>query len=225
MLDYVSRMRERLHAACVLAQESLSSAQKRMKGRYDKKAVSRSFNPGDQVLVLFSIPGSFMSARFSGPYVVARKISDTNYVVKTPERRRSSRMCHVNMLQAYYVRDSPDSSPDAPVQAIFSSVAAVVLEQPGLEDKEDGLELRHTLQQCERCCNSKMLTRLPSQMEHVGSDQKKGLILLINRFLSVFQDVPSRTSVLEHDVDVGKAVPIRQHSYRANSKKREILRS
>ena len=92
-------------------------------------------------------------------------------------------MCHVNMLKAYRVRDSPDSSPGAPVQAVVSSVAAVVLEQPGLEDKEDGLELRHTLQQCERLCNSEMLTQLPAQMEHLASDQKKDLMLLINRFI------------------------------------------
>ena len=81
-----------------------------MKGRYDKKAVSRSFNPGDQVLVLLPVPGSSLSACFSGPYVVDRKVSDTNYVVETPERRRSSHMCHVNMLKAYHVRGSPNSS-------------------------------------------------------------------------------------------------------------------
>jgi hypothetical protein len=59
-------------------------------------------------------------------------------------------------------------------------------------------------------------------MEHLDNDQTKNLILLINSFLSVFQDVPSRTSILEHDVDVGNAVPIRQHPYRVNSKKREV---
>ena len=70
-----------------------------------------------------------------------------------------------------------------------------------------------------------MLIQLPAQMEHLASDQKKDLALLVNRFLSVFQDVLSRTSVLEHDVDVGNAVPIRQHPYRVNSKKREVMRS
>uniref|UniRef100_A0A673Y3Q0 ribonuclease H n=1 Tax=Salmo trutta TaxID=8032 RepID=A0A673Y3Q0_SALTR len=227
VLDYVSKMRERLHAACALAQKSLSSTQKRMKLHYDKKAVGRSFAPGDQVLVLLPIPGSSLSARFSGPYLVEKKLSDTNYVIKTPDRRRSSRMCHVNMLKAYYMRDSPNSSSRKPVQPAVSSVAAVVL-KPGWyleEDKEDGLELRHTLQQCERLCNSEMLKKLPSQMEHLDKDQTKDLILLINSFLTVFQDVPSRTSILEHDVDVGDAVPISQHPYRVNAKKREVMKS
>ncbi|CDQ63631.1 unnamed protein product [Oncorhynchus mykiss] len=99
VLEYVSKMRERLHAACALAQKSLSSSQKRMKLHYDKKAVGRSFAPGDQVLVLLPIPGSSLSARFSGPYLVEKKINDTNYVIKTPDRRRSSCVCHVNMLK------------------------------------------------------------------------------------------------------------------------------
>jgi hypothetical protein len=63
------------------------------------------------------------------------------------------------MLKTYYVRDSPNSSSGKPVQPAVSSVAAVVL-KPGWdleEDKEDGLELRHTLQQCEHLCNSEML--------------------------------------------------------------------
>ena len=91
VLDYVSKMRERLHATCALAQKSLSSSQKCML-HYDRKAVGRSFAPEDQVLVLLPIPGSSLSARFSGPYLVEKKLSDSNCVIKTPDRRRSSRV-------------------------------------------------------------------------------------------------------------------------------------
>ena len=56
VLDYVSRFRERLHQACALAKEALSSSQRRMKRQYDKEAVSRPLQPGDQVLVLLSVP-------------------------------------------------------------------------------------------------------------------------------------------------------------------------
>lgn len=40
----------------------------------------------------------------------------------------------------------------------------------------------------------------------------------------MFQDIPSRTSLIEHDVDVGNAAPIRQHPYRVNATKREVMR-
>ncbi len=227
VLHFVSQMRERLHAACMLAQESLSSSQSRMKKQYDKQPKDRTFLPGDQVLVLLPIPGSSLSASFSGPYVVERKVSDTNYVIKTPDRRRTSRLCHVNMLKAYHVRNSSDNPSSVPVQSEESSMALVVT-VPTVdleENNNDGLELRHSLQQCKRLSNSDMLQNLPSLMEHLDDSQKDDLVSLIQSFLTVFQDVPKSTSVLAHDVDVGSTSPIRQHPYRVNTKKRELMKS
>lgn len=90
ILDYVSAFRQRLHNACETAQKTLLASQARMKQQYDKKAVIRTFEAGEQVLVLLPIPGSGLQARFSGPYAVERKLSDTDYVVDTPDRKRSS---------------------------------------------------------------------------------------------------------------------------------------
>lgn len=70
-----------------------------MKRRLDQRSVARSFIVGDRVLVLWPIPGSNLSARFSGPYVVEEKLSDTNYLIQTPDRRRKSRICHINMAR------------------------------------------------------------------------------------------------------------------------------
>uniref|UniRef100_A0AAZ3NMD4 Gypsy retrotransposon integrase-like protein 1 n=1 Tax=Oncorhynchus tshawytscha TaxID=74940 RepID=A0AAZ3NMD4_ONCTS len=64
VLDYVSRFRERLHQACALAKEALSSSQRSMKGHYDKQAVSHPLQPGDQVLVLLPVPGSSLVGLF-----------------------------------------------------------------------------------------------------------------------------------------------------------------
>ncbi|TWW54772.1 Acetylcholine receptor subunit delta [Takifugu flavidus] len=48
------------------------------------------------------VPGSPFAAKFSGPYVIKRKISETNYVVSTPARKRATQLCHVNLLKPYY---------------------------------------------------------------------------------------------------------------------------
>ncbi len=92
ILDYVSTVRERLYKACELAREHLITAQSRMKTRYDKRSVNRSFQSGDSVLVLLPESGSVFRAKFSGPYEVKEKLSDTNYVIYTPERRRKTRV-------------------------------------------------------------------------------------------------------------------------------------
>ena len=64
VLSYVSRFKERLHEACSVAKESISAAQSSMKRQFDRKALQRSFQSDDMVLVLLPIPGSSMCARF-----------------------------------------------------------------------------------------------------------------------------------------------------------------
>uniref|UniRef100_A0A8C1RAG5 Integrase catalytic domain-containing protein n=1 Tax=Cyprinus carpio TaxID=7962 RepID=A0A8C1RAG5_CYPCA len=144
VIDYVSKFRERMHKACSVARESLELAQKKMKCRYDRKSVPRTFNKGDQVLVLLPMVGSALSARFSGPYEVVRKISNTDYVIGTPDRKRKTRVCHVNMLKTFHNREAvqnvlladeitvPVSSP------VLVACAAVEIADP----EDDGVILR-----------------------------------------------------------------------------------
>ncbi|KAJ8018020.1 hypothetical protein HOLleu_44220 [Holothuria leucospilota] len=91
LLDYVSRFKDRLHGACELAQENLRHSQKKMKAWYDKTTVKREFKPGDKVLVFLPVSGQPLQARFQGPYVIERKVSDTDYVILTPDKRKSKR--------------------------------------------------------------------------------------------------------------------------------------
>ena len=55
--------------------------------------------------MLTPLSGQPMSAKFTGPYEVLLKLSDVNYLVKTPDRRKSQRVCHINMLKPYFTRD------------------------------------------------------------------------------------------------------------------------
>ena len=79
-----------------------------MKVWYNKKAKSRCFEPGDRVLVIFPVVGKPLQAKYSGPYKVVKKISDTNYLVKTPGRPKETQVCHINMLKAYHEKPKPE---------------------------------------------------------------------------------------------------------------------
>ena len=61
---------------------------------------------------------------------------------------------------------------------------------------------------------------LTSHLSHLPDLEKADIIGLIESF---FPDIPSCTSVIEHDIDVGEASPIKQHAYRVNPRKREWL--
>ncbi len=49
--------------------------------------------------------------------------------------------------------------------------------------------------------------------------------MLMEDSCSLFCDIPSQTTVLQHDIDVGDAQPIKQHPYRLNPKKRELMKT
>ena len=69
-----------------MAKRNLQESQSKMKVWYDRKTKSRCYEPGDRVLVLFPVVGNPLQAKYSGPYEVVKQISDTNYLVTTPDR-------------------------------------------------------------------------------------------------------------------------------------------
>lgn len=226
LLDYVTKFRERLDKVCSLAKESLAKAQQGMKRNFDRKAVMRSFMPGDSVLVFLPIPGSSLSARFFGPYEVKEKISETNYVICTPDRKRKTRICHVNMLKLYHVRKSPEANVVKAVESPVFSIAAVteITSVPDLNPEDDGVIFRNLPQVTVRLTNSEILKDLSSYFKNLDEHQKNDLIQLISEFKCLFKDVPTLTNVLHHDIDVKDARPIKQHAYRVNHVKRAVMR-
>ena len=75
-----------------------------MKTWYDKKAKRRQFKVGDKVLALLPVPTQPLQARYLGPYVIAEKVNEVDYIVNTPGRRKAQRLCHINMLKEYHQR-------------------------------------------------------------------------------------------------------------------------
>ncbi len=83
VLDYVSKFREQLHQACSAAKGALMNAQFTMKSQ----SVLHDFKEGAQVLVLLPVVVSAVLARL-GQYEVLKKLSNTDYVIRTPDRRK-----------------------------------------------------------------------------------------------------------------------------------------
>ena len=67
-------------------EKHLVESQGKMMTHYDKKAVERSFEPGDKVLLLLPVSGKPLSAKYTGPYRVKQKLNSLNYVIETPDR-------------------------------------------------------------------------------------------------------------------------------------------
>ena len=130
LCDYVNGFKRHLYEAARMARENLTTTQVKMKQRYDQKAQRRVFSVGDKVLSLLPIISSPFQAKFAGPYTVIKKVSDINSVIATPERRKSSQLCHVNLLKPYHERsDTPTGGavvqPVALTDGVLSSISPV----------------------------------------------------------------------------------------------------
>lgn len=164
------------------------------------------------------MPGTSLQAKFARPYIAEKKLSDTNYVVGTPDRRRKNRVCHVNILKSYISRNE-----NVEVPAVTSVSTAVVLSADCSE--EDALVAINIQSLSARLQNSVILRDLNGHLSHLTEEQWKAVSDLIANFPNLFSDVPSQTTTLYHDIDVGDSKPVNQHPYRVNPKKREIMKS
>ncbi|KAL6480112.1 hypothetical protein MHYP_G00111450 [Metynnis hypsauchen] len=158
--------------------------------------------------------------RFSGPYEVQQKLSPTNYVLTTPNRRRKSRICHINMLKPYVDRLADMSATASAQLPVPLPVASVSLEYT---PEQDDLHLGRNCVPSARLANSEALQHLSEKLSYLPLAAQSDLRSLIARFPSLFVDVPMCTSVLEHDIDVQGHPPIKQHPYRVNPHKRSLL--
>ena len=227
VLKYVATFKDRLFRAGQMAKRNLQESQSKMKVWYDRKAKSRCFEPGDRVLVLFPVVGNPLQAKYSGPYKVVKKISDTNYLVKTPDRRKETQVCHINMLKAYHEKpkpelvilnnrlglESPTHSKDCVGQVAEKEEDTVSVSEVRLENDQQPIKLQ----------NSQILNDLGTKLSHLPLVQRKELAEVITQYREVFPDVPSKTNLIEHDVDVGDSAPIKQHPYRVSPMKKELL--
>lgn len=74
-----------------------------------------------------------------------------------------------------------------------------------------------------RLNNSEMYAKLV-HLPHLSQSEKSDILPLVESFPNLFSDVPSCTTVIEHDIDVGTTLPIKQHAYRVNPMKHELLK-
>ncbi|XP_076053551.1 uncharacterized protein LOC143032568 [Oratosquilla oratoria] len=212
MSKSVTDMKGKLAACWEMARENLMSAQERMKRHYDRNAKIREFNPGDSVLALLPFQGNPLRAKFSGPYEVVKRVGELNYIVATPDRRRSQQLCHMNMLKLYRKREQN------PVGETVASVCTVSLMHEVDEDT-----ISPTLEMSWKE-NAGGWPQVVDKLDHFTAAQREDLTALLSKYQEVFRDTPGKTGLILHDVDVGDAKPIKQAPYRVNPQRAAIIR-
>lgn len=97
------------------------------------------------LLLVANLPlaGSPFQARFLGFYSVKCWVSDMNYLISTPDRRKSMQLCHVNMLKLHFSCPDNSEAPEVirPVALVSSAGAYAVGEMRPevIVNPDDGL--------------------------------------------------------------------------------------
>ena len=99
---YVIELREHLKDSLKLAQVDLQKSQKRFKKYYDKKAIPRCLEGGEQELVLLPTYSNKLLMQWRGPYAVESRVGANNYRIKMGSKTKTY---HVNMLKKYIARE------------------------------------------------------------------------------------------------------------------------
>ena len=158
--------------------------------------------------------GQPLQARYCGPYTIEQKVNDVDYTVKTPGRQKERRMCNVNMFKPYHGREVVESSGKIALGCISKNSEQDITTD---ESKEVGSSPRQK--------NSEVLMNLDHKLNHLPVQEKEMLKVLLGEFTTLFSDVPGKTTVAVHDIDVGNIPPIKQHPYRVNPVKLMLMRN
>lgn len=64
--------------------------------------------------MLLPNPLNSLQAKYTGPCIVEKKVSDVNYVINTPGRRKATKLVHINLLKPYHLRTSESDLTNEP---------------------------------------------------------------------------------------------------------------
>ena len=216
---YINRLRDKLEIARTFALNNLLKSQQKMV-KQQPKAQLRTFKPGDKVLLFLPVPGSPLKAKYSGPYLVQSKLGKVNYIISTPDRRKSTQLVHVNLIKAYHSRESEEDPASSAVLAVER-----MNPEPLTPDSDLDLILEDVPPVLGNPLNSSWLR---NQMEHLSTltpVQAKDISSLLVKFHKITADLPGTCNFMVHDIElIPGSRPIKQNAYTLNPVKKDIMR-
>ena len=201
VLSYITMMREKLQSMMDHVQDNLRVANHNQKTWYDKNSRQRTFQQGDQVLVLLPTSSSKLLAQWQGPYEIIKPVGKVNYQVQMHDRRKKTRILHVNMLRRWHTPSSPNYLTKEIHHGNSEEMADDI--PSWNDDKEEGR---------------------PKLGEQLQESQKEELSELLLKFKLGFGVQPGYTDLAEHKIEAGDAKPVRLPPYRLPQAYQEMVR-
>lgn len=204
VVEYVLTLLNRLHNTRSIVEENMLAAQSRAKVYYDRNSRTRTFENGDKVLLLRSSRGNKLEVQWEGPAIVQEKLSETNYVVRMPGRRKEIRIYHTNLMKPYVER---------------VHVANIALNEPD----EQQIQMPE-LDQTKKVLTADEVIQVAVDPTEVSESQLSELKELIGEFPGLFSTIPGKTSLMEHDIELLQCDPVQCKVYRCSPRQEKLMK-
>ncbi|RXN24948.1 hypothetical protein ROHU_005997 [Labeo rohita] len=205
--SYILQIRDKLKNFRTLAKDNLLAAQQRQKVWYDTHARETDLKPGQKVLVLLPSGTSKLLTKWQGPYIVTRKLSPVTYEILCPERKQPKQVLHVNLLKEFKERTTELKD--------LKGLKDQVMMVKAVVEEDDETEMEPVRPPKEDA----------GDFHHLNNQQQQQLTEVVQSYPSLFQERPSRTKILMHNIILKDSTPIRQKPYRVPERMVEQLKT
>ena len=183
--------------------------QEKMEKHYNKNAQDREYKVGEQVLVFLPEGAGKLDSKWQGPYTVTQKIGEVNYQIYMPDKRKTHRTLHANLIKKFYTRQQAQD-----VQECFC-VTGLIYE---IGDESHTVDHDMDAQFLDNSIGP--VYEQTQTWQDVKIDQKlsksraKQINTILKAHTKAFSDVPGKTHVISHKVKTTNETPIRHKAYR-----------
>ena len=212
--QYVVDLRTRLEDTCKLAQEAIQKNSAKYKSYADSKAKDRQFQKGDEVLLLLPDDNNKLLMQWRGPFTILEKVNQFDYTIRI---RGKDKTFHANLLKRYYRRSKETEGESSELgKSADEAIACVsVVDEIDIEGEQGASKMNS---------DQNVRVHFPTYIakesvkdvqvsEDLSEEGKQQVDDLICEFPDVFTDVPGATDLVEHDIIVTSASPIRSKPY------------
>ena len=125
-------------------------------------------------MALLPVPGSPFRAKFSGPQSIVRQVTERDYVIATPDRRKPSQLCHIHLLKPYYSSSSEltEDGDDSVECAALAMGGVTCAPSQQVADGEEDYAGPDDCVLLPRLKNSEMLKTLDDILGHMAISQR-----------------------------------------------------
>lgn len=152
-----------------------------------------------------------LAPQWKGPGRIEKKLSDTNYVVSFEGNQDNNKVYHINMLKPYYKRPE-----------VLSIVSMV--EDESSDSSELDEDFPYMLAD-PNVFDFNEIVDTNGLKERLSDEQITQLERLLVKFKKLFSNIPGKTKLVEHDIELISDKQIQLKPYRMTNRQNELLKA